>query len=334
MNKKQRMFFILLLWQVASLLLTFESVFSELISDAGINAPTFQSFWLYLSLSIVYGLKLCYCRSGPDLDSESQKSLWNEWKWYVFAGICDVESNYLIVLAFQYTSIVSVQLLDCFAIPCIMSFSLLVKHKKFSIAQYLGAVLCLAGLVSLIIVDWKLNGDDSKASNPVLGDSLALIGTAGYAISNLLQEHFSQKSQTSFSQSDLYMFRMGSIAALISVVQFIALEEYKQFIGVSQEDGWKIALYFTGYAVCAFLEYSIALRLLRISSATVMNLSYLTSDFFSFIAGAVLFSISFQPLFIASFVAIVVGIAIYHVQDLKKPSLEEETLLGSSKDEE
>eukprot|EP01032_Pedospumella_encystans_P033469 gene33469-37825_t len=40
--------------------------------------------------------------------------------WYVFAAILDVEANYLVLLAYNYTTITSVMLLDCFTIPVAM----------------------------------------------------------------------------------------------------------------------------------------------------------------------------------------------------------------------
>ncbi len=42
------------------------------------------------------------------------------WWKYALVAIADVEGNFLLVKAYQYTTIASVQLLDCFGIPCVM----------------------------------------------------------------------------------------------------------------------------------------------------------------------------------------------------------------------
>lgn len=41
------------------------------------------------------------------------------WKYFILAFI-DVQANYLIVYAYQFTNIASIQLLDCFTIPVVM----------------------------------------------------------------------------------------------------------------------------------------------------------------------------------------------------------------------
>ena len=47
------------------------------------------------------------------------------WKYFILA-LADVEGNFLLVKAYQYTTITSVQLLDCFTIPCVMVLACIV----------------------------------------------------------------------------------------------------------------------------------------------------------------------------------------------------------------
>ena len=51
------------------------------------------------------------------------------WK-YACLAVADVEGNYFAVKAYQYTSITSVMLLDCFTIPCVMVLSKIFLHAK------------------------------------------------------------------------------------------------------------------------------------------------------------------------------------------------------------
>lgn len=52
------------------------------------------------------------------------------WWRYALLSIADVEANYFVVLAYQYTSITSVMLIDCFTIPCVMLLSRCFLHVK------------------------------------------------------------------------------------------------------------------------------------------------------------------------------------------------------------
>lgn len=45
------------------------------------------------------------------------------WWRYALLALVDVEANYLVVTAYQYTTITSVMLLDCFTIPSSMVLS-------------------------------------------------------------------------------------------------------------------------------------------------------------------------------------------------------------------
>jgi solute carrier family 35, member F1/2 len=69
--------------------------------------PTLQSTLNYFVLAIVYGSVLLLRKERPAAPV---------WK-YAVLGLIDVEANYCLVKAYEYTSITSVTLLDCFSIP-------------------------------------------------------------------------------------------------------------------------------------------------------------------------------------------------------------------------
>jgi drug/metabolite transporter (DMT)-like permease len=75
--------------------------------------------------------------------------------WYVYAllGLIDVEANYLVVRAYQYTSITSVMLLDCFTIPCVLLLTRLILKTRYQARHFFGVTLCLSGLVLLVLSD-------------------------------------------------------------------------------------------------------------------------------------------------------------------------------------
>ena len=74
------------------------------------------------------------------------------WKYFVLA-LCDVEGNFLLVKAYEYTSITSVQLLDCFTIPVVMVLSRILLRTVYNRKHLLGALVCLVGLSLLIASD-------------------------------------------------------------------------------------------------------------------------------------------------------------------------------------
>lgn len=127
------------------------------------------------------------------------------WKYFLLTLI-DVEANYLMVLAYQYTTITSVMLIDCFAIPTSMTlaFFFLKYEKRLSlfVAGYLTKALrtkyrwwhlvavglCLVGLVLLAVSDLLASEDDPVAPNVLLGDLLCFVGAFLYGIANVSQE--------------------------------------------------------------------------------------------------------------------------------------------------
>nr|GFD06388.1 solute carrier family 35 member F1-like [Tanacetum cinerariifolium] len=86
-----------------------------------INAPTSQSLANYVLLTIVYGGILIHRGSG----------LKARWYYYLLLGVVDVEANYLVVKAYQYTSITSIMLLDCWSIPSVIVLTWLFLKTRY-----------------------------------------------------------------------------------------------------------------------------------------------------------------------------------------------------------
>ena len=83
------------------------AVTSQLLHDRyQVSAPTTQSFLNYLLLALVYCIVLCCRRNHDDNFYHIFLSRW--WK-YILVALVDVEANYLVVKAYQYTTLTSVQ---------------------------------------------------------------------------------------------------------------------------------------------------------------------------------------------------------------------------------
>lgn len=131
------------------------------------------------------------------------------WWKYALLAFTDVQGNYLVVKAYQYTSITSVMLLDCFTIPFAMALSRLFlrtrvralapggarpltqtpRRAQYSLVHLGGVALCLAGLVLLIVSDaGSLSARGASGRNALVGDLLCIAGSFLYAVTNVGQE--------------------------------------------------------------------------------------------------------------------------------------------------
>ena len=59
--------------------------------------------------------------------------------------------------AYEYTSLTSVMLLDCWAIPCVIVLTWLLMKTKYTAGQLIGACCCILGLGLVILSDVHAN---------------------------------------------------------------------------------------------------------------------------------------------------------------------------------
>ncbi|KAM9319827.1 solute carrier family 35 member F2-like [Gastrophryne carolinensis] len=177
---------IVLLGQLVSMLICGTSVTSQLlVSKYMVNTPLLQNFLTYLSLAVAYTVWLA-CRSG---ESGLLYILKPKWWRYLLLAVVDVEANYCLVKAFQFTTITSVQLLDCSGIPALMAFSWFFLHARFKPIQYIAVISCLLGVGTMVWADFLSGREDGKASDMLVGDALVILGACLYAVSNICQEY-------------------------------------------------------------------------------------------------------------------------------------------------
>ena len=232
------------------------------------------------------------------------------WWKYLLLAFCDVEGNYLLVKAYQYTSITSVQLLDCFTIPVVMILSRILLRTTYNAKHLLGAFICLVGLTMLILSDMLSHRNDGEGapqdSNKLFGDCLVLAGCVCYGVSNLSQEVLVK----SFDRRE-FLGMLGLCGTFISAVQ-IAVVERDALAAVPWTDPVVVA-YLGGYSACLFSLYVLTPLLLQSSSALFLNLSLLTSDFWSILFAVVLFKASLHPLYFGAFGIIIAGLLLYNL---------------------
>eukprot|EP00291_Cryptomonas_curvata_P003772 CAMPEP_0172191046 /NCGR_PEP_ID=MMETSP1050-20130122/23464_1 /TAXON_ID=233186 /ORGANISM="Cryptomonas curvata, Strain CCAP979/52" /LENGTH=234 /DNA_ID=CAMNT_0012866013 /DNA_START=276 /DNA_END=978 /DNA_ORIENTATION=+ len=110
---------------------------------------------------------------------------------FIILAVADVEANFLIVKAYQYTTITSVTLLDCFTVPCVVVLSAAILGVRYRVLHWLGILACLVGLVLIVFSDLSKAepGPDPLPAprDRLLGDGLVLCGAGLYAVSNTMQ---------------------------------------------------------------------------------------------------------------------------------------------------
>ncbi len=135
----------LALGQLLSLLITGTGVTSSLLAARNVNMPSTQSLINYFLLAL-YAVPLWKReRTAGMLDTLRRK-----WWVYALLALCDVEANFLVVLAYQYTSLSSIMLLDCFSIPCVMFLGYWILKHRFRWTHFAGVAACVAGVVALV----------------------------------------------------------------------------------------------------------------------------------------------------------------------------------------
>ncbi|XP_069496725.1 solute carrier family 35 member F2 isoform X2 [Ambystoma mexicanum] len=288
------------LGQMLSLFICGTAVSSQFLADHyKVNTPMLQSFINYCLLFLIYTTMLAF-RTGESSLIYIVKYKW--WK-YLLLSIVDVEANYAIVKAYQYTSITSVQLLDCVGIPVLMALSWFLLQSRYRLIHFAAVAVCLGGVGTMVGADVLSGREQGTGSNMLIGDGLVLLGASLYAVSNVCEEYI-VKNLT----REEFLGMLGLFGTFVSGIQLIIVE-YKDVAAIHWD--WKVALLFTAFALCMFGLYSLMPVVIKVTSATSVNLGILTADLYSLFFGLFLFGYSFSGLYIVAFVVIMVGFLMY-----------------------
>jgi solute carrier family 35 protein F1/2 len=235
--------------------------------------------------------------------------------WYIISAVLDVEANFLVIVAYNYTSITSVMLLDCFTIPCAMFFSYICLGCSYRYKHIIGVIICLLGLSCIIINDslqQQQQQQEDDSSNPVLGDILCLCGAILYAASNILQEFL-----VKFHNREEYLGKLGLFGIIIAIIQFMIVD----FPSINNNNIFTLEMIFTmiGFILCLNFMYINTTIFLQSNDAILFNLSLLTSDVY-----AVIFTYFYEGylvswLYFIAFSLVIIGLILYHIE---KPPIE------------
>ncbi|XP_053503864.1 solute carrier family 35 member F2 isoform X2 [Ictalurus furcatus] len=137
-----------------------------LATEFHLDVPMFQGWINYILLCLIYTIALCF-RKG---DENILRILRTKWWKYLLLGLADVEANYAVVKAYQYTTLTSIQLLDCFILPVLLILSRVFLKTRYRIVHYVAVCVCLAGVGAMVGADIVAGRDQ--------GSTLLLCGFA------------------------------------------------------------------------------------------------------------------------------------------------------------
>ena len=275
--------------QFISVLLTICSTTSQFLSPYKI--PTFQLLLTY-SVLCIYVLYYRYIQRHY---------------YYVIIAFLDVLANYCLIKAYQYTDLLSISLLNRLSIPIVMALSWYFLNASYTLKHYIGMITCVFGSFMVVYIDYhrKTGGQSSW-----IGDVLCVSGASLYAMANVLQEYLVKE----FTIQE-YLTSIGGYGFIFSLL--LMGVEYKEWFHFNAVD-MHGALYLSLFAFSMLLLYSFVPRLIIKSSATMFNLSILTSDVFNLVVGVVVFGLEMTWLYLVAFVVILIGLGIFHSNNDKQ----------------
>lgn len=210
---------------------------------------------------------------------------------YFVMALLDVEANYFTFLAYRYTSLTSVALIDAVAIPSSMLFSRLLLRRSYKITHFLGAIICITGVVVNVLIDYEddksnkyyeQDDDGGQIENnfpyQLQGDMLAFIGATIYGLNDVLTE----RAVKHIGGVKEYLSMLGLFGTLISLAQGIIVDRHavtnfftrdEDVCSATRGFGLLFASAFFGV-----LSYIGGCNFLAESEAAFYNLSLLTGD--------------------------------------------------------
>ena len=227
------------------------------------------------------------------------------YRTYLLMAFLDVEANYLTYLAFRYTSLTSISLLDALAIPSAMVCSRFILKRIYRTPHFVGAAVCIVGVVVNVLGDYhgaasasygmdcdiddggcdSVNANDDGGMNPeeafphaLRGDLLATVGAILYGLNDVLAERMVKNINVKE-----YLGILGLFGSMICFLQAILTERdlIAKFVNTNDDaEGrtcttGKVWLLVGSNTLFGVLSYSGMSNFLLYSEAALLNLSLL-----------------------------------------------------------
>nr|CAI5842050.1 unnamed protein product [Callosobruchus analis] len=161
-------------------------------------------------LCAIYTSWLAFRRGDKGLISIIKVRGWR----YLLLCLIDVQANTLLSTAHQYTTLTSVQLLGCVAIPVALALSCLVLGVRYRMVHIIAVSVCLMGVGCLVWANIEDTRLDVLGKIQLVGDMLSLGSAILFAIVTVLQE-------LSVKSTDIveYLGLLGLFGSIVSGIQ-------------------------------------------------------------------------------------------------------------------
>ena len=275
--KRPQFYVVLCLSQALAIDQTGTNTLTTLLNMQNWSVPAMQSLFNYVLLTLIYTSFTIYKYGFKGWLRLLYKDGWR----YFILSFFDVEGNYFTVLAYRYTTILSAQLINFWAIAVVVMISLLFLKVRYHLAQYAGILIACGGLGILVASDHITGSNGGPALNAVKGDLFALLGATCYGLSNVWEEYL-------VSKRPMYevIGQLGFWGMFINGVQ-AAIFDKKSFRSATWNG--KVGGYLTGYTLLLTLFYTGAPIVFRMASAAFFNIGLLTGNFWGVIIGLQVF---------------------------------------------
>ncbi|KAI9313659.1 hypothetical protein BX666DRAFT_1977191 [Dichotomocladium elegans] len=297
------------LGQILSLCITGTSIASSALwTHYNVSIPYTQNFLNYVLLFLIHGILFFPSQRFPspeDRDMSNDASYISQlrrgrgWSFFGFS-FADVQANILAVLAFKNTSVLSALVVSSWTMPCIMFLSYLYLGYRYRSTHIFGIALSFAGLFMLIWTD-KASTDNHSW----VGDMICLMSATLYAISNVTEEYLVNRCTT-----HVFLARAGFWGSILSGTQAFFFEHHTW---TSIEWDWHKAGLVAVYVSCLSTMYSLGPTLYRMTNATFLSMSLLTSNFYSLLASVLFLETKIPSLYPVAYVLVISGAILFNI---------------------
>ena len=270
-------------WQVCSLILT--------------GAGAALSFNYYYSGDVCSLLSLLMCYALVFImNIWFVKPAQTKWWIYILVGLCGFLDDWTAVLAYRYTSFASAMLLVTTVVFWVAPMAYFIFGRKINWIQFIAMGIAIAGC-SMIMVAQGREGDNWK------GNLLSLLSAILYAVSSVLQEKIVHETSKS-----AYLLRYSIGTTFFCAIMTGALE-WRQI----KYYNWNVrsGLLTFAYSFLLACYYISVPVVLEYSNSTIMNLSMLTSNFYSLIIDIVFMNGIRSWLYLLGFALVPIAIVLF-----------------------
>ena len=140
--------------------------------------------------------------------------------YFLACALADVHGSVFIYLAYNYTTITSVMLLEDTTVPFAVVLSMLFLRIKYKTVHYVGVILCMCGMAcslsnDVFIKTKQQEKQEHGVSSILIGDLFSVLCGFCFALSNILQEFIVRDMQDGFH----YLGWLGVFGTCITIFE-------------------------------------------------------------------------------------------------------------------